>query len=65
MAFVHDHILNGRGHGEVGEAFESVRFNPNLMRPYMAKPNGPDSRPVPVVNLGDRDWETNAIFSSP
>lgn len=54
MAFVHDHILNGRGHGEVGEAFESVRFNPNLMRPYMAKPNGPDSRPVPVVNLGGK-----------
>lgn len=43
-----DFVQNGRGHGEVGEALQGVRFDPNLMRPYKDE-NG---RPCVTMNTG-------------
>lgn len=37
-----DFVLNGRGHGGVGEAFGQVRFDHHLMRPFIeTDPNSP------------------------
>lgn len=35
--FTQDFVLNGQGHGEVGETLASVRFDPGMMRPYFDK----------------------------
>ena len=32
--FVQDFVLNGKGHGPVGQALANVRFDPGFMRPY-------------------------------
>lgn len=30
-----DFVMNGKGHGEVGEALGQVRFDPNMLRPFI------------------------------
>ena len=47
MSFT-DYILNGRGHGEFGQALQSVNFDPGLMRPWV-NDNG---KRVCTVNTG-------------
>lgn len=34
-----DFVLNGRGHGDVGERIMGTRFDPGLMRPYLDENN--------------------------
>jgi hypothetical protein len=37
MNMFQDFIINGAGHGEVGEALQGVRFDPGMLRPYVHK----------------------------
>lgn len=46
--FVQDYILNGLGHGPVGEQLAATRFDTGFHRPYFDK-NG---RPAVTVNMG-------------
>lgn len=43
-----DYVLNGQGHGEVGEQLAGCRYDPGLLRPYIGK-NG---RKYVTVNTG-------------
>lgn len=43
-----DFVLNGKGHGEVGEALADVRYDPGLMRPYFDE----KKRNCVLVNTG-------------
>lgn len=43
-----DYVLNGQGHGEVGEQLAGCRYDPGLLRPYIGK-NG---RHYVTVNTG-------------
>jgi hypothetical protein len=59
-----DYVLNGQGHGPVGEAFNVVnklvgRFDPGLLRPFIeTDPMSPDrGRPCAQIQTG---WTTNA-----
>jgi len=37
MYVASNYIMNGMGHGEVGEAFQDIRFEPGLARPFLDK----------------------------
>jgi hypothetical protein len=54
--FVQDFILNGQGHGEVGEVLSDVRFDPGLMRPFFDERG---NRCV-TVNTGRKRIKKNA-----
>jgi hypothetical protein len=51
--FVSDFVLNGRGHGGVGEMLSGVRFEPGLLRPALDE----RGRRVCVVNTGKQLWD--------
>lgn len=53
-----DYILNGSGHGPVGEAMAGCRFDPGLLRPYI------DSRGqrCVTINTGRTDPKGKPIF---
>lgn len=55
-----DFVLNGRGHGEVGQAFAGVRFDPGFMRPFIeTDPRAPAhmrGRPCATINTGRKIW---------
>ncbi len=46
--FIHDFVVNGVGHGQVGDLMSNVRFDPGMLRPYFDK-NG---RPAVTINTG-------------
>src|SRR5215468_3079890 len=46
--FTQDFVLNGQGHGPLGETLAGVRFDPGLLRPYLDERN----RPCCTVNTG-------------
>jgi uncharacterized linocin/CFP29 family protein len=48
-----DFVLNGQGHGEVGAALGEVRFDPGLLRPFIAR----DGQPAVTVNTGRMRWD--------
>lgn len=48
MFVYHDFVLNGQGHGPVGDMLSGVRFDPGMMRPYFDK-NG---NPAVTINTG-------------
>lgn len=33
--FVSDYVLNGEGHGQVGQILGNARFDPGMLRPYI------------------------------
>lgn len=43
-----DFVMNGQGHGPVGSQLQGVRFEPDLLRPYV----GPDGRHYVALNTG-------------
>jgi len=43
-----DYVLNGAGHGDVGEQLAGCRFEPTLLRPFVGK----DGRKYVTVNTG-------------
>tara|TARA_R110002020_G_scaffold376130_3_gene587296 strand:+ start:21055 stop:22182 length:1128 start_codon:yes stop_codon:yes gene_type:complete len=45
-----DYVLNGQGHGEVGETFAQTRFEKGLLRPFFARNKA--GREVAVVEIG-------------
>lgn len=47
-----DFILNGQGHGQFGEAFAEVRFDPGMLRPYIDNAG----RKCVTINTGHREW---------
>lgn len=48
MFVYNDFIVNGQGHGAVGQQMQEARYDPGLLRPYFDK-NG---RPAVTINLG-------------
>lgn len=67
MIGVSDYILDGVGHGRVGEAMEAVGFNTNLRRPYRDDRNRPcvdmpSGRFVVNKELGVREPEFERVL---
>ncbi len=54
--FVDSYVLNGAGHGEVGEALGGVHFDPLLMRPFLDEKR----RKCVLMNTGRVKMVTNA-----
>lgn len=51
--WVNDYILNGSGHGPVGEAMERVMFQPTIKRPFYDE----RGRPAVLVNTGRKTYD--------
>jgi hypothetical protein len=52
--FLDSYVLNGNGHGPVGEAMAQCRFDPGLLRPYIDQKN----RRCVTINTGKVDPRT-------
>lgn len=57
-----DFILNHKGHGQVGEVLEGVRFDPGLLRPYEEYPGGPR---MCTVNTGRQRFNPDKGYYEP
>jgi hypothetical protein len=55
-----DFVLNGTGHGDVGEQFMQCRYEPNLIRTFVGK-NG---RKYVTVNTNKLDEKGNPIYQN-
>jgi hypothetical protein len=64
---VHDFILNGQGHGGVGEALQNVRFDPGLLRPFWElDEKSPRYRQrCVIVNTGRTRWNDKTKVHEP
>ncbi len=51
QGYVHDFVLNGQGHGPVGDVLDSVSFDPGLLRPYY------DDDGVKCVTMNSGEFE--------
>lgn len=60
-----DFVLNGRGHGEVAEYLEEVRFNPGMLRPYLAPDKQGRVRRFVTINTGRKKWNNVTGRSEP
>ncbi len=53
-----DFVINGQGHGVVGEVLAGTRFDPGLLRPYIDS----QGRRCVTVNSGRRDNKGKPVF---
>ena len=63
--FTADYVLNGSGHGPVGEMIAGCRFEPGLLRPYIeTRWNSPlRGKPCVTMNTGRLTPDGKPIFN--
>jgi hypothetical protein len=53
QGFIHDYVLNGRGHGAIAETMGAIRWDAGMLRPYF------NEKGLPCVNILTGRWTTD------